>query len=70
MPASRSTPTVVIGADGLHSTVRRLVLGPESGSTRWLGAHLAVASIPNYRDLRDSMDWVGRSVLRFVPIVN
>jgi 2-polyprenyl-6-methoxyphenol hydroxylase-like FAD-dependent oxidoreductase len=47
---------LVVGADGLHSTVRRLVLGPESGFTRWLGAHLAVASIPNDRGLRDSME--------------
>jgi 2-polyprenyl-6-methoxyphenol hydroxylase-like FAD-dependent oxidoreductase len=38
--------------------VRRLVFGPESGFTRWLGAYLAVASIPNFRGLRDSMDGV------------
>jgi 2-polyprenyl-6-methoxyphenol hydroxylase-like FAD-dependent oxidoreductase len=49
---------LVVGADGLHSTVRQLVFGPESGFTRWLGAYLAVASVPNFRDLRDSMDGV------------
>jgi 2-polyprenyl-6-methoxyphenol hydroxylase-like FAD-dependent oxidoreductase len=49
---------LVIGADGLHSTVRRLVFGPEAGLTRWLGAYLAVASIPNYRDLRDTLEGV------------
>ena len=49
---------LVVGADGLHSTVRRLVFGPESGFTRWLGAYLAVASVPNFRGLRDSMDGI------------
>lgn len=47
---------LVVGADGLHSTVRRLAFG--SGSSRWLGAYLAVASIPNHRDLRDSLEGV------------
>ncbi|HEY9302697.1 MAG TPA: FAD-dependent monooxygenase [Mycobacterium sp.] len=37
---------VVVGADGLHSNVRQLVFGDEAGLTRFLGAHLAVASIP------------------------
>lgn len=46
---------LVVGADGLHSRVRRLTFGPEPGLTRWLGAYLAVASIPNYRELRDTM---------------
>jgi 2-polyprenyl-6-methoxyphenol hydroxylase-like FAD-dependent oxidoreductase len=49
---------LVIGADGLHSTVRRLSFGPETGTTRWLGAYLAVASIPNHRELRDTMEGV------------
>ncbi|MGW0805142.1 FAD-dependent monooxygenase [Nonomuraea sp. NPDC002799] len=39
---------LVIGADGLHSNVRRLVFGPESGYTRWIGAYLAVASVSNH----------------------
>ena len=57
----RGTPRrfdLVIGADGLHSTVRRLVFGPETGLTHWLGAYLAVASIPNHRDLRDTLEGV------------
>jgi 2-polyprenyl-6-methoxyphenol hydroxylase-like FAD-dependent oxidoreductase len=49
---------LVIGADGLHSRVRQLAFGPESGLTHWLGAYLAVASIPNYRELRDTMEVV------------
>ena len=47
---------LVIGADGLHSTVRRLVFG--TADTRWLGAYLAVASIPNHRGLRDTLNGV------------
>jgi 2-polyprenyl-6-methoxyphenol hydroxylase-like FAD-dependent oxidoreductase len=37
---------VVIGADGLHSNVRRLVFGDDAGRTRFLGGHLAVQSVP------------------------
>lgn len=46
---------LVIGADGLHSNVRRLVFGPESDFATWIGAYLAVASVPNYLELRDRM---------------
>ncbi|MUM18973.1 FAD-dependent oxidoreductase [Mycobacterium sp. CBMA271] len=53
---------LVIGADGLHSHVRNLVFGPESGYSHWLGEYLAVASIPNYLDLK------GRSLM--FPQVN
>ncbi|WP_431902145.1 FAD-dependent monooxygenase [Nonomuraea sp. bgisy101] len=56
---------LVIGADGLHSNVRRLVFGPESSFTHWLGAYIAVATIPNYLDLGDrmaGMPTVGRMV--------
>jgi 2-polyprenyl-6-methoxyphenol hydroxylase-like FAD-dependent oxidoreductase len=38
---------VIVGADGLHSNVRRLVFGPESDFTTHIGAHLAVVSVPN-----------------------
>ncbi|MGB0970243.1 MAG: FAD-dependent monooxygenase [Mycobacterium sp.] len=46
---------LVIGADGLHSNVRELVFGPESQFATWIGAYLAVASVPNYLDLQDHM---------------
>ena len=46
---------LVIGADGLHSNVRRLVFGPESDFATWIGAYLAVASVPNYLQLSDRM---------------
>ncbi|PCC73763.1 2-polyprenyl-6-methoxyphenol hydroxylase [Nannocystis exedens] len=44
---------LVVGADGLHSNVRRLVFGEERQFSHPIGAYLAVASIPNYLDLRD-----------------
>ena len=44
---------LVIGADGLHSNVRGLVFGPECSFATWIGAYLAVATVPNYLDLRD-----------------
>lgn len=37
---------LVVGADGLHSGVRRLVFGEESGYTEFLGACLSVISVP------------------------
>ena len=38
---------LVIGADGLHSNVRRLVFGPEEPMLRPLGGYLAVFSMPD-----------------------
>jgi 2-polyprenyl-6-methoxyphenol hydroxylase-like FAD-dependent oxidoreductase len=37
---------LVVGADGLHSNVRRLVFGAESGLSAFIGAYLAVVSVP------------------------
>ncbi|NKY36459.1 2-polyprenyl-6-methoxyphenol hydroxylase [Nocardia speluncae] len=42
---------LVIGADGLHSAVRRLVFGPEAEVSHHLGGYLAVGTLPNYREL-------------------
>jgi 2-polyprenyl-6-methoxyphenol hydroxylase-like FAD-dependent oxidoreductase len=50
------TYDLVIGADGLHSNVRRLVFGPESRFTSWIGAYLAVASVPNHLGLDGRME--------------
>jgi 2-polyprenyl-6-methoxyphenol hydroxylase-like FAD-dependent oxidoreductase len=44
MPARRFD--VIVGADGLHSGVRRLVFGAEAEMSRFLGAYLAVVSAP------------------------
>ncbi|GAA3830764.1 FAD-dependent monooxygenase [Sphaerisporangium flaviroseum] len=37
---------LVLGADGLHSNVRRLVFGEESNFAAFIGAYLAVATMP------------------------
>ncbi|MFI6905315.1 FAD-dependent monooxygenase [Nonomuraea sp. NPDC050394] len=59
---------LVIGADGLHSNVRRLAFGPESQFTHWVGAYLAVISVP--RDLARDGDMiahfdVGRTAMAY-----
>jgi 2-polyprenyl-6-methoxyphenol hydroxylase-like FAD-dependent oxidoreductase len=54
---------LVIGADGLHSNVRRQVFGDEEGLLRDLGMYLSVFSVPNYLNLdRTEMQYseVGR----------
>src|SRR5262245_38526993 len=42
---------LVIGADGLHSNVRRIVFGDESRFIRELGLYLCVYTVPNYLNL-------------------
>ncbi|MFD5728186.1 MULTISPECIES: FAD-dependent monooxygenase [unclassified Streptomyces] len=42
---------LVVGADGLHSTVRRLVFGADAGRSSFLGAHFAVLGLPNVSGL-------------------
>ncbi|MFJ8577238.1 FAD-dependent monooxygenase [Micromonospora sp. NPDC093277] len=42
---------LVIGADGLHSTVRDLAFGPESQYVRHLGVHCAIFPVDNYLGL-------------------
>ncbi|QKG24011.1 FAD-dependent monooxygenase [Actinomadura verrucosospora] len=51
----RSAPRrfdLVIGADGLHSNVRRLAFGPEERFVRDLGVHCAVFTVPNHLGLQ------------------
>ncbi|HEX5000770.1 MAG TPA: FAD-dependent monooxygenase, partial [Terriglobia bacterium] len=48
----RSAPRrfdLVVGADGLHSVVRKLAFGPESGFERFLGYTVAAFTAPGYR---------------------
>jgi 2-polyprenyl-6-methoxyphenol hydroxylase-like FAD-dependent oxidoreductase len=52
---------VVVGADGLHSNVRRLVFGEEAGLTKFIGAYLAVLSLP------DSLGLDGETVMHLGP---
>ena len=46
---------LVVGADGLHSTTRRLVFGAEHQFLRFLGGYLAVFTVPNYLKLTEQM---------------
>lgn len=43
-----ATYDLVVGADGLHSGVRRLVFGPKEGCAHFLGGYLAVFSVPDF----------------------
>ncbi|OBH09225.1 FAD-dependent monooxygenase [Mycobacterium sp. E1747] len=45
----------VVGADGLHSNVRRLTFGDEANQTRFLGGYLAVVSAPKALACRGEM---------------
>ncbi|KLO26352.1 hypothetical protein ABW16_19745 [Mycolicibacter heraklionensis] len=59
---------LVIGADGLHSNVRRLVFGPDADFERYLGCKVAAAVVEGYRP-RDELVYVtyavpGRQVSR------
>jgi 2-polyprenyl-6-methoxyphenol hydroxylase-like FAD-dependent oxidoreductase len=49
--AAPRTFDLVIGADGLHSNVRRLVFGPEERFIRHLGCYVAVFATDNYLGL-------------------
>src|SRR5215213_1212225 len=46
---------LVLGADGLHSLVRRLIFGPEDRFRRFLGGYLAGTALPNYLGLEGRM---------------
>ncbi|MGA8548293.1 MAG: FAD-binding domain [Mycobacterium sp.] len=60
---------LLIGADGLHSNVRRLVFGPEQDFERYLGCKVAACVADGYRP-RDELVYVtygspGRQLARF-----
>jgi len=46
---------LVVGADGLHSTVRRLAFGDEARFRHYIGGYFAVFSLPNYLGLDGRM---------------
>lgn len=48
---------LVVGADGLHSKVRRVAFGEEGRFLRHLGAHVAVYSTGNFLQLDDWQVW-------------
>jgi 2-polyprenyl-6-methoxyphenol hydroxylase-like FAD-dependent oxidoreductase len=45
----------LVGADGLHSGVRRLTFGDETRFRRYLAGYFGVFTLPNYRGLHDRM---------------
>ncbi|MFF8830622.1 FAD-dependent monooxygenase [Streptomyces sp. NPDC015131] len=49
---------LVVGADGLHSAVRRLAFGPEEGFSRHLGSYLSVFGADNFLGLEDWQVWL------------
>ncbi|WP_432584703.1 FAD-dependent monooxygenase [Streptomyces sp. HD1123-B1] len=49
---------LVVGADGLHSTVRRLAFGPEEGFAHHLGSYLSVFSADNFLGLDNWQIWL------------
>jgi 2-polyprenyl-6-methoxyphenol hydroxylase-like FAD-dependent oxidoreductase len=60
---------LLVGADGLHSNVRRLVFGPERDFERYLGCKVAACVVDGYRP-RDDLVYVtygapGRQLARF-----
>jgi 2-polyprenyl-6-methoxyphenol hydroxylase-like FAD-dependent oxidoreductase len=60
---------LVVGADGLHSRVRRLVFGPDAGVEVSLGYHVAAFAVEGYRP-REELVYVshaapGRQVSRW-----
>jgi 2-polyprenyl-6-methoxyphenol hydroxylase-like FAD-dependent oxidoreductase len=52
---------LVIGADGLHSNVRRLAFGPEAQYERFLGCRVAACVVEGYRP-RDELVYVTHNV--------
>jgi 2-polyprenyl-6-methoxyphenol hydroxylase-like FAD-dependent oxidoreductase len=49
---------LVVGADGLHSTVRRLAFGPEADFLHHLGMYVAVFTTPNLAGLDNWQVWL------------
>jgi 2-polyprenyl-6-methoxyphenol hydroxylase-like FAD-dependent oxidoreductase len=52
---------LVVGADGLHSRVRRLVFGPDEGVEVSLGYHVAAFDVEGYRP-RDELVYLSHAV--------
>ncbi|MGK5739336.1 FAD-dependent monooxygenase [Micromonospora sp. URMC 103] len=55
--AAPRTFDLVVGADGLHSTVRRLAFGPETAILHHLGTYLSVFTTENFLGLADWQVW-------------
>ncbi len=51
---------VIVGADGLHSNVRTLTFGAESGFSTWIGGYLSVISVPEHFAVNGVMQVTGK----------
>lgn len=58
---------LVVGADGLHSSVRRLAFGDESQFARRLGLYISAFTMPNYLNL-DRWELAHRTPKGFVHV--
>jgi 2-polyprenyl-6-methoxyphenol hydroxylase-like FAD-dependent oxidoreductase len=56
--AAPRTFDLVVGADGLHSTVRRLAFGSEDAFLHHLGAYVGVFTAANFLDLDEWQVWM------------
>ncbi|QGV79076.1 FAD-dependent monooxygenase [Streptomyces ficellus] len=61
---------LVVGADGLRSTVRRLAFGPEDDHVRHLGSYLSVFTADNFLGLEDWQLWLrdGEAGFGIMPV--
>ncbi|MBJ8348172.1 FAD-dependent monooxygenase [Antrihabitans sp. YC2-6] len=48
---------LVVGADGVHSAMRRMVFGPEENFTEYLGGYMSFFTMPTPRSLRSEPGW-------------
>jgi 2-polyprenyl-6-methoxyphenol hydroxylase-like FAD-dependent oxidoreductase len=49
--AAPQTFGLVVGADGVHSGIRRLAFGPDERFSRGLGLYTSIFTVPNFADL-------------------
>jgi len=49
--AAPRTFGLVVGADGVHSGIRRLAFGPDERFSRGLGLYTSIFTVPNFADL-------------------
>lgn len=63
--AEPRTFDLVVGADGLHSKVRRLTFGEERQFVHYLGRYLAVFSADNFLDLDNWQVWMRDETARY-----
>lgn len=48
---------LVIGADGMYSNVRSLIMGESANYSHYLGTNLVIFTLDNFLEMRDTMAW-------------